>query len=1197
MNEGVPDQSRFPRAQSDDWRRRAISGAAIEGDQRHQIFTVAPARVDGGFIPPRQPGPLHNTAVGLFQPRHLPSYYTPVQGQYDWQEFGGRQVGPGYPVPSYHSHEHYLPTTHDNHAVNHGQGQHTPQTPITGPRTYELSYAPGYGPQDNSNPSCNGNSRVAPYPDMSITAPSPVSSSPYFDTNISANSPATHGQYQPRLSPPSGPRTPSDQVLNPSPGTTFSSSSYHLDGEQQESEHDARNPRASYSKPATPSLYTQSSLSMLSSPTEYRKKGTSDSLDDRATKSRAMSTRSTLLTPVLSDSEPDSDTEGQLVSVPKNIGRIISSVAQSPAPTVSSEESDRVICAIAEGRCAEVVAMAVVNISTGQVDLGRVLNNDRQLYRPLADTLCKLPVNPEKFIVVDSVDNESGLSLLVTCLEEDFPGVTVVPWAREHWKETEGIELIERFALRDQVLALKSNLDGDYYTACAFSAAMKYLQNVLNIRFVCNSLRIRYIHAHNTMAIDRTTAASLELLQNTRRATSKMSTLFGILNNTLTPQGHRLLRTTLLQPSTDEEEITERYEAVEELSANEELFGKLRKALKELDRIDLEHLVVWIIQQQSKPRQPLEEGLLGSTNQGPALPTHAELAKAEQELSKMLMLKEYLCGIDAVHDTLKAAECKSRLLRWIMDKFAPGDIAPIQGAMEETMENDARYSKKPIDSRNNRMWAVKDGRNAVLQQARRSYKDLTEDLHEYFGIINNQFDHLLGYGARLYMDGNRRYCLKFDYSDVVGELAKHKSDKKLAIAGIDVVNGKRTKSHFTCTTAELLQRSRAIQVQADIVTMQSDNMIIDLKERLQDHAGLMFKISEAVALLDMLCSFAQAATTKDYVQPIIKGSLVLTEARNPIVELRTDNYKANPVYSGHQSHRFQVITGGNMSGKSTFIKSIALIQIMAQMGSFVPAQTASISICDRVFARVSTDDAPENNLGTYGVEMRETNGVLRQATDKSLVIIDELGRGTSPRDGMAIAISASEILIRRRALVLFATHFTTIAALLNRRYRNDIIVMNIRSQFQAGGHLTLPHTLAPGLLQNEDYGIELAQLVILGPWTDKAEEILKALRDNRRRRQWGEQNARQNRILQGVYGLIRDAINSDMGDAAFTAYMRRLRNEFVIKLADAAGEVRSAEAEEAVEGSQTGQKRSAEDDTEADSSTEDDGREKRRREE
>ena len=492
---------------------------------------------------------------------------------------------------------------------------------------------------------------------------------------------------------------------------------------------------------------------MTSSSTKPQKDTSFGSFYDRLTKSRAMSTRSTLLTPVLSDSESDSDTQGQLTSHLTSTGRIVphhypTTPSKEPTPktttlTVSSEEKDHVVCAVSESRSAEVVGIAIINITAGQVDLARILNDDKYMYQRLGDTLWKLASRPEKFLVVNSVTKDSSKSMLISCLEQDFPGVPIVVWGREHWNEAEGLRMIDRFALRDQIISLRSDLENNFYTPCAFSAvsgwfhcgnrsvaniikAMKYVQNELNIHFASNALRIRCIQPLNTMGIDRTTAASLELLQNTRRATAKMSTLFGILNSTLTPQGHRLLRTTLLQPSTDKEEIIERYDSVEELSTNEELFGQLRKALKDLDRIDFERVIVWvgcfqhspvmyfahanffkINQKQPNPRQPLEEGLLASTNQGPTLPTHAELTKAEQELNNMLMLKAYLRGIDALHDILETAGCRSRLLRWSRDKFAPEHTEPVLSALDETIEQDALYSKRPIDVRNNRIWAVK----------------------------------------------------------------------------------------------------------------------------------------------------------------------------------------------------------------------------------------------------------------------------------------------------------------------------------------------------------------------------------------------------------------------------------------------------------------------------------------------------------
>ncbi len=199
------------------------------------------------------------------------------------------------------------------------------------------------------------------------------------------------------------------------------------------------------------------------------------------------------------------------------------------------------------------------------------------------------------------------------------------------------------------------------------------------------------------------------------------------------------------------------------------------------------------------------------------------------------------------------------------------------------------------------------------------------------------------------------------------------------LGDVQIVNGTRRKQSYDCQTLELVQRSAQIQRHADIVSGQSDAFVVDVKKALLDNADAMFAVNEAVAVLDMVCSFVHLATTQNYVRPIISDSLVLKGARHPIVEVRKPNFVPNDAYSAEYGARFQVVTGGNMSGKSTFIRTIALMQILTQIGSFVPATYASIPICDRIFTRLSTEDKPESNLGTFAVEMTEMNMVLRYA--------------------------------------------------------------------------------------------------------------------------------------------------------------------------------------------------------------------------
>jgi DNA mismatch repair protein MSH4 len=241
----------------------------------------------------------------------------------------------------------------------------------------------------------------------------------------------------------------------------------------------------------------------------------------------------------------------------------------------------------------------------------------------------------------------------------------------------------------------------------------------------------------------------------------------------------------------------------------------------------------------------------------------------------------------------------------------------------------------------------------------------------------------------LRLGNDNHYYLRFQWSDVEREVTRHLTTtgnnktvgvqhwRQRLIGGVGIINGIRRKKHYDCQTMELIQKSSQIQRQADIVTAQSDKSVVELKRSLFDHAESLLNLNEATAMLDMLCSFAHLATTQNYVRPIITDNLVLKAARHPVMEVRKPSFVPNDVYLGDHDARFKVITGGNMSGKSTFIRTIALIQVMAQIGCFVPAQYAALPICDRLFTRLSTEDKPESNLGTFAVEMAEMNVILR----------------------------------------------------------------------------------------------------------------------------------------------------------------------------------------------------------------------------
>ncbi|KAK4239418.1 hypothetical protein C8A03DRAFT_42962 [Achaetomium macrosporum] len=845
-----------------------------------------------------------------------------------------------------------------------------------------------------------------------------------------------------------------------------------------------------------------------------------------------------------SDSESDDDDRVNLHPVPDTAVKR----GLNADPSELTEEHDHVICSISESRSSDIVGVAVINATVGQADLFRIVNDDK--YWRLIETIGRMQTSPQTFLVLKNVIDRPSKSSLALCLKDAFPDAEVVPLGREHWNESEGLRMIDRFAWRKDTKALRKELEHNFYVSCAFSAVMAYVEEDTDVIFRENSLRVKYRQPADTMGLDRSTISSLELFQNIRNAKGVSSTLFGLLNNALTPQGRRMIRSALLQPSTNRDEITARHQAVEELSSNEDLFTEVRASLKQLLHIDVERSIPW----SGEPRLPLQDGVaLFEGHHQLAMSSHEELQRAEKDLNHILMIKAYLGGVNAIRQTLEVSNCTSDLCKWVLEKCALENTAPIAELIERTVEEGATYSKAPIDVRNNRLWALKAEPNGVLEQARELYRGFTNDLHQYVEELNKTFQEHLGTTPDLRLGNDNHYYLRFQWSDVERELARHQTRMHRLLGGVETINGIRRKQYYDCQTLELIQKSSRIQRQADIVTAQSDKFVVDLKDSLLQHAEALLSVNEATAVLDMLCSFAYLATTQNYVRPIISENLVLKGARHPVVEVRKQNFVANDVYSGDQGARFQVVTGGNMSGKSTFIRTIALVQVLAQVGSFVPATHAAIPICDRLFTRLSTEDKPESNLGTFSVEMTEMNVILRQATKDSLIIIDELGRGTSPKEGLAIALAMSEKLIKTGCRVFFATHFTELARVLNTTKRSSVLNVHISGESTKHGETSqihLPHTVAPGPVRNEDYGLDLARLVLPDRVIKNAEHICKFLRDKNASKTTGPATraVKQNRLILALPDLLKQALNSTMDDSALASYLKKLQTEFTIRM-------------------------------------------------
>ena len=389
------------------------------------------------------------------------------------------------------------------------------------------------------------------------------------------------------------------------------------------------------------------------------------------------------------------------------------------------------------------------------------------------------------------------------------------------------------------------------------------------------------------------------------------------------------------------------------------------------------------------------------------------------------------------------------------------------------------------------------------------------------------------------------------------------------------INIFRRKGKVECQTLDLLKLNQKIADAHNEVILMSDQSIQDLIIDVRTMVHPLFKISESIAMLDMIASFAQLVTTQEYVRPDLTETLAIKAGRHPIKErIQRERYIANDVYATQQN-RLQIITGCNMSGKSTYIRSIALMAVMAQIGCFVPAQYASFPMTHQLFACISTDDSIEANVSTFAAEMREVAFILRNIERRSLVIVDELGRGTSTADGLAVAIAIAEALIESRAYVWFVTHFRDLPRILEER--SGVVNLHLAVDITPGASkMKMLYKISDGFLQEKFYGIVLARVVdlpddVIGVAIEVS-NALHARNEARRSNKAFLAVARRRKLILSLREQLVQAKNGLLEGEALRHWLQRLQNEMIVRMAAIDAEAAQAkhEAEDVVENERIG---------------------------
>ncbi|KAJ4352708.1 MutS protein msh4 [Ascochyta clinopodiicola] len=784
-------------------------------------------------------------------------------------------------------------------------------------------------------------------------------------------------------------------------------------------------------------------------------------------------------------------------------GRPSTARPKTGASTIARVESQHVVCAVAESRgISPTVGLAFVNLDTGEAVLCQI--NDSQTY---VRSIHKLKVyGPSEVLIVATAS--SPKSKLFSIIEENLEdiGSKITLLDRRYWADSTGYEYIQSLAFKEDVEAIKVSVQGNYYAICCIAAALKYIELGLGTQFSYHSLRMRYEPSEGSMMIDVSTIHSLELVQNLQRPKSK-DCLFELLNETLTAMGARLLRNNILQPLTDSDVLATRYLAVDELTTKEEMFFATRAALK--NSLDADRILTALIVKPVKPT----------------------LQTTEQAINQVIMLKQFVTSVNPIFEALTGA--RSSMLNNIRELCAPENILPIQELIDEVINEDTTYAKQPLELRNQRTYAVKSGVNGLLDVARTTYKEATEDAYQHCTELGQEYDIQLA----LKYENARQFYIKIPSSEL--------DHRGLPPVFTNVI---RRKNNIECQTLELMKRNQKINVSHQEVVLMSDQAIDALIEAVRGHMSVMFKICEAVALLDMMAAFSQLVTVNDYTRPQLTDTLAIKSGRHPIKEkIMQTKFVPNDVYATQQT-RFQIITGCNMSGKSTYIRTVALMSIMAQIG--VPASYASFPILHQLFARLGMDDSIETNVSTFAAEMREIAFILRNIDRRSMAIIDELGRGTSTRDGLAIALAIAEALVSSKALVWFATHFKDLATIMHERA--GVLNLHLAVDMEKEHNMTMLYRIAQGTVKETHYGLALARVVPFPPGVvDRAEVIAQKLERHMLRRKKTSEIVLKEKRRKLILNLKEHLVQAQTGvleGEVLAAWLKELQREFVNRM-------------------------------------------------
>lgn len=565
---------------------------------------------------------------------------------------------------------------------------------------------------------------------------------------------------------------------------------------------------------------------------------------------------------------------------------------------------------------------------------------------------------------------------------------------------------------------------------------------------------------------------------------------------------------------TDIRSIKLRLEAVNELIAQQNASTEIRLNLKKYQNLD--NVITNLI------RVPRNNGVQVS----------------DQRVNNIILIKYTLEEIDTLKATL--AGFSSTLLKEVIEILHHKDLVSLYNLINIYINEDCTWASNTLELKNQKCYAVKSGRNGLLDLSRKLYTSITEEVNQQVSDLSKKYELSLDFRY----DQNRGFYIRL-------------KNPPSGLPAVFISRIKKKNIHEFTTIDILKQTSRFNDVITE-KTLLSDETIEKLNGELDEYIPVLFMISEAIATLDLLCCFAYTASSTDasFTYPEFSDRLQIKQGRHPLlINKLKSNFVANDYAALKEISRFQVITGPNMSGKSIYMKGLCYLVILAQIGAFVLAEYAVFPIFENPHVRSGTDNV-EMTASLFSKEMSDISHILKEVNQDTLLVIDELGRGSSYQDGFSIAIAISEYLVKSGAMTFMSTHFHDLFEIL--RAKSCVSALHMKVLLN-GESMNMMYKASNGSNSLQGYGIKFAESTNSLPTEliETARSMTIELRSSSEN-QDGETiltETKKRKLILELFYAMKKINEENMDDKTLVMVLKTLQDKFVEEITKSTTEV------------------------------------------